>query len=66
MGREDENCEVGLQALLNFANDVLARCDFALVQPDFDLVFRVPFQKRREVAHEWLVLAGVAEEDRDR
>ena len=61
VGREDQDDEVGIEAVGDAGDDVLAWGDFAFVQPDFDQA--VPFQEAGELADEGLVFARMAEKD---
>jgi hypothetical protein len=63
IGGEDEDDEVGIEALADFIDDVLAGEDFAFVEPDFH--GGILTEEGGEFADEWFVFAGVAEEDGD-
>ncbi len=63
IGGEDEDDEVGIEALADFIDDVLAGEDFAFVEPDGH--GGILAEEGGEFADEWFVFAGVAEEDGD-
>ena len=63
IGGEDEDDEVGIEALTDFVDDVLAGEDFAFVEPDGHR--GILAEEGGEFADEWFVFAGVAEEDGD-